>query len=92
MMKKRRVLPLILAAVLFLSLARPMPASAAALYFTGINDSVALLTSDTMPCWSGGALYVPYTVFNANQNGISISLGLSTNYNRTGQTVTIFNL
>lgn len=92
MMKKRRVLPLILAAVLFLGLARPMPASAAALYFTGINDSVALLTSDTMPCWSGGALYVPYTVFNANQNGISISLGLSTNYNRTGQTVTIFNL
>lgn len=91
-MKKRRLLPLLLAAVLFLGLARPLPASAAALYFTSINDSVAPLTSGTMPCWSGGTLYVPYTVFNASQNGIGVSLGLDTTYNRSRNTVTIFNL
>ena len=39
-MKRRRILPLLLAAVLFLGLARPMPVSAASLYFTGVNDSV----------------------------------------------------
>ncbi len=91
-MKKRRIVPLLLAAALFLGLARPLPVSAAALYFTSINDSVTPLTSDTMPCWSGGALYVPYTVFNANQNGIGVSLGLDTTYNRSNNTVTIFNL
>lgn len=92
MEKKRRLLPLLLAAALFLGLYQPMPASAAAIYFTGINDSVVPLTSDTMPCWSGGTLYVPYTVFNANTNGIRVSLGLETTYNRNTNTVSIFNL
>ena len=92
MEKKRRLLPLLLAAALFLGLYQPMPASAAAIYFTGVNDSVVPLTSDTMPCWSGGTLYVPYTVFNANTNGIRVSLGLETTYNRNTNTVSIFNL
>ena len=90
--RKRHILPLLLAAALFLGLARPLPASAAALYFTSINDSVAPLTSSTMPCWSGGTLYVPYTVFNASQNGVHVNLGLDTTYNRNTNTVTIFNL
>lgn len=92
-MKKRfRILSALLAAALFLGLSLPMPASAVNLYFTGINDSVALLTSETMPFWSGRTLYVPYTVFDANQNGIGVSLGLYTSYNRQSNTVTLFNL
>lgn len=91
MRKKYRVPPLLLALVLTVGLCL-VPASAANLYFTGINDSVAPLTSGTMPCWFGGTLYVPYTVFDANQNGVGISLGLYTSYNRTNLSVTIFNL
>lgn len=91
MNKKRRLLPLLLALGLIWGLARPVPASAA-LYFTSVNDSVAPLTSDSMPFWSGGTLYVPYTVFSARMNGLGVSLGLDVSYNRSNGTVTIFNL
>ena len=92
MRKKRPVLPLVLAVILAVGLVQPMPAAAANLYFTGINDSVAPLTSSSMPYWSGGTLYVPYTVFDANQNGVGVSLGLYTSYNHRSHIVTIFNL
>lgn len=91
-MKKRRVLRLLLTVVLVLGLFRPMSASAATLYFTAVNNSVAPLTSETMPFWSGGTLYVPYTIFDASLNGIGVSLGLYTSYNRDSRTVTLFNL
>lgn len=92
MRKKRRVLSWLLAAALFIGLSLPMPVSAANLYFTAINDSVALLTSDAMPLWYGGTIYVPYTVFDANLNGIGVSLGLNISYNRGSNLVTLFNL
>lgn len=92
-MKKRRcVLSWLLAVVLFAGLSLPIPVMAANLYFTAINDSVALLTSDAMPIWYGGTIYVPYTVFDANLNGIGVSLGLNTSYNRNSNMVTLFNL
>lgn len=91
-MKKRRVLPLLLAIVLVLGLFPPMPASAATLYFTAINNSVAPLTSDTMPFWSGGTLYVPYSIFDGSLNNIGVGLGLYTSYNRDSRTVTLFDL
>ena len=28
-------------------------------YLTAVNENLLELTSDTMPTWSGGALYVP---------------------------------
>lgn len=92
MRKKRRVLPLLLAMVLVLGLFPPMPASAATLYFTAVNNTVAPLTSDTMPFWSGGTLYVPYSIFDASLNGVGVGLGLYTSYNRDSRTVTLFNL
>lgn len=92
MRKKRPVLPLVLAVILAVGMFQPMPTAAANLYFTGINDSVAPLTSSSMPYWSGGTLYVPYTVFDANQNGVGVSLGLYTSYNHRSHIVTIFNL
>lgn len=91
-MKKRRILPLLLAMVLVLGLFPPMPASAATLYFTAVNNSVTPLTSDTMPFWSGGTLYVPYSIFDGSLNGIGVGLGLYTSYNRDSRTVTLFNL
>lgn len=91
MRKRRRVVPLLLAVVLVLSLS-PMPASAATLYFTAVNNTVAPLTSDTMPFWSGGTLYVPYTIFDAGLNKTGVGLGLYTSYNRDSRTVTLFNL
>ncbi len=41
MEKKRRAVRLLLAAVLILGLFPPVPASAATLYFTAVNNSVA---------------------------------------------------
>ena len=41
--KKHRISSFLIAAVLFLGLAWPIPASAANLYFTAINNSVAPL-------------------------------------------------
>ena len=72
--KKHRISSFLIAAVLFLGLAWPIPASAANLYFTAINNSVAPLSSNTMPFWSGGAIYVPYSIFDANLNGINVFL------------------
>lgn len=92
MKKKRMAASVLVSAALFLGLFQPMPASAADLYFTAVNNSVAPLASDTAPLWSNGSLYVPYSVFDANLNGLGVSLGLYTNYNRSSNTVTLFNL
>lgn len=92
MRKKHRVLSFLTAVVLFAGLSLPTPVLAANLYFTAVNDTVSPLTSDSMPFWSGGMLYVPYTVFDANLNGIGVSLGLYTSYNRGNNTITLFNL
>ena len=54
MKKKRRILSWLMAVALFTALSLPMPVSAANLYFTAINNSVAFLTSDTMPLWYNG--------------------------------------
>lgn len=65
------------------------PAAAAELYFTSINDDLLSLTADTMPVWSGGVLYVPYTVFDGDDNG-GFKLGIDSSYSRSDNTVTIF--
>ena len=92
MKKKRRILSWLMAVALFTALSLPMPVSAANLYFTAINNSVAFLTSDTMPLWYNGTIYVPYTVFDASLNGIGVSLGLNASYNRGSNLLTLFNL
>ena len=71
-----RGLAVLLCALLFL----PLPARAADLYFTAINESICFLTSSTMPFWSSGMLYVPYTVFDAGKNGIGVGVGISSSY------------
>ena len=58
MKKLRRAVLFTLAVVLSLTLFFPVRA-AETVYFTAINDSLMTLSSDTMPLWSGGTLYVP---------------------------------
>ncbi len=59
-------------------------------YLTAVNENLLELTSDTMPTWSGGVLYVPYTVFDGSYTGIS--LGISSSYSRDAGNVTLYNL
>ena len=82
MRRKHRFLSYVLAAALFLGLSAPIPASAASLYFIGLNDNVPPMTAGDMPFWSGGTLYVPYTVFDANLNGSGVNLGQPQRRNR----------
>ena len=93
MKKLRRTITVLVTAVLCLGLLLPIPVSAADLYFTALNESVELLTSSTMPFWSGRILYVPYTVFDQTLNSTQTDLGLNVSYNsRTKSSVTVYNL
>ena len=76
---------LALAAALF-----PTASAVEDVCFTAINDNVLPLTADSMPTWSSGTLYVPYSVFDAGSTGIS--LGTSSIYNRYSGTVSVFSL
>ena len=60
----RRLLALVCALAMALSLSGPASA-AGDIYFTVINDSVVSLSDSTMPTWSGGVLYVPYSALTA---------------------------
>lgn len=80
-----------LAVVLTLLIALLNTAQAAGnIYLTAVNENLLELTSDTMPTWSGGVLYVPYTVFDGSYTGIR--LGISSSYSRDDGTVTLYTL
>lgn len=85
---KKRV-SLVLVLVLLMGLLSSTRA-AGNIYLTAVNENLLELTSDTMPTWSGGVLYVPYTVFDGSYTGIS--LGISSSYSRDGGTVTLYTL
>ncbi len=87
---KRKLLALLCAAALCLCLAPGANAATGVIYFTAVNDRLLPLSADSMPMVSGGTLYVPYTVFDANSTGIS--LGVSCSHSRTANTLTIYNL
>lgn len=62
---KRRIFFRFAALLLCLALLVPsVPAAAANIYFTSLNDQVLPLTADTMPVVSGGVMYVPASVFD----------------------------
>lgn len=58
--------------------------------FTAVNDRLLGLSGNSMPMWSEGTLYVPFSVFDVNTTGAS--LGTSSTYSRSSSIVTIFNL
>ena len=80
----RRLVCLIL--VLLLAALLVLPASGAAqLAFVAVNDTIPLtLSGGDLPFYSGGMLYVPYTVFN------STSLGFYPSYTPDNGTLTLF--
>lgn len=80
-----------LALVLVLLVGMLSPARAAgSIYLTAVNENLLELTTDTMPTWSGGVLYVPYTVFDSSYTGIN--LWISSSYRREEGTVTLYSL
>ena len=88
---KRRIFFRFAALLLCLALLVPsVPAAAANIYFTSLNDQVLPLTADTMPVVSGGVMYVPASVFDRDSTGID--LGIYYSYSRSSNTVTLFNL
>ena len=77
--------------MLALVLGLPGPAAAASdIYFSACNDSVVVLSDSTMPTWSGGVLYAPYSLFDGS-NTTQISFNISFSYNRSTGQATLFN-
>ena len=74
---------------LLLGLSGPVSA-AGDLYFSACNDSVAPLSDSTMPTWSGGVLYAPYSLFDGSNN-TRVNFDISFSYNRDSGQATLFN-
>lgn len=91
MKEKKKLLAWLLTLVLCLGVMTPPPASAAEVYFTSINDTLLPLTTETMPVWSGGLLYVPYTIFDGRYTGTR-ELELESSYDRSKNEVSLFRL
>lgn len=78
-------------AVVLILVLLPSPVQAAGqVYFTAVNNKLLDLTSDTMPVWFSGTLYVPYNVFDDNTTGVD--LGVYASHSTGNQTVTLYNL
>ena len=69
----KRALCLAFALLLLVSLAPGRADAADTVYFTAVNDQLLPLNDETMPFWSGGALYVPSTALDGNDLGIFYS-------------------
>lgn len=70
-MKRRRLLCLLLSVLLLVTLAPAHTAAAPTVYFTSVNDRLLPeLSNSTMPFWSDGQLYVPYTVVSGTDLGV----------------------
>ena len=71
MRRRKAILCLVLVLLMVLSLT-PSPVRAAGqVYFLAVNEQIFPLEDETMPFWSGGVLYVPYTAFYDNDLGIT---------------------
>ena len=78
--------------VLALVFALPGPAAAAGdIYFSACNDSMVTLSDSTMPTWSGGVLYAPYSLFDGSNN-THVNFDISFSYNRSTGQATFFNI
>ncbi len=87
---KKRLTALLCLLAAFVALALPWTQAAGTydgIYLVGVNDSVLLrlITADQMPVRRSGTIYVPYSILDNKDLGLSYAL------NRTGGTFTIFN-
>lgn len=90
MVVKKRLGALLCALALCLTLLPPT-ASAAEVCFTALDITIPPLTSDSMPLWSGGVLYVPASVFDSGSNG-GVDLGINCAQSKSNGTVSLFSL
>lgn len=72
----RRILCLVFAALLLVSLAPEKTAAAEDVCFLAVNEKLFPLSDGTMPFWSGGRLYVPHTLFDGGELGVHYSRNL----------------
>lgn len=79
MKRLKRLLGLLLIAALCAAF---LPAIAAGVTLTAVNDGFLPLSSATMPTTKGGAVYVPYSVFTG-------TLGLTASYDSQQQTLVL---
>ena len=79
---KRYIIAVIISAAIAVIIA--LPASAANIYFTSVNNILMPLRDDTMPISYNGAMYIPYSVFNSTE------LGTYAIYSSSAQAVTVF--
>lgn len=76
---KKRVLSLMLAAVLLFSVI-PAAQAIAPLCFVAMNDTIPLSLKDGVePYYSGSILYLPYTAFNISPNGVGAAYNVKMN-------------
>lgn len=90
MKRGKKALTAVVTLALCLSIWFPLPVRAADVTFTAVNDSVLKLTDETMPIWSDGILYTPYTTFDAAYNGVNWDIECI--YTRGGSMVTVMDL
>ncbi len=82
----KRVLCLVLAALLLLTLAPENAAAVDDVCFLAANEKLFPLNDDTMPFWSGGAIYVPHTMLDGGELGVHYSRNVEK------QLLTLYNL
>ena len=90
MKRGKRILAGAAALCLCLSMLFTLPARAAEVTFTAVNDTVLRLTDESMPIWSDGVLYTPYTTFDAAYNGVNWDIECI--YTKGGNMVTVMDL
>lgn len=70
-MRKKRIGCMLLSVLLVCSLLSFPGEAAPTVYFTSVNDLLLPgLSDETMPFWSGGKLYVPYTAVSGTDLGV----------------------
>lgn len=85
----RRLGALMLTIALLLGVLSPA-AAAGDVYFNAVNDNLLPLTTDPLPVWSGGVLYVSYTMFDGS-NYSHIRLGMDSSYTRGSGKLALYN-
>jgi len=81
----RRLAAIVLILALLAAVLAVPAASAASLAFVAVNDTIPLtLSGGSLPFFSGGVLYVPYTAFDVD------SLGFYPSYSASGKTLALF--
>lgn len=90
---KKKIIVGLCALLLMALIGATIPSAFAAndqIYFTAVNETVLALNDSTMPFFSGGSFYVPYTIFESTVTGENV--GLFTSYSRAKGAVLIYNM